>query len=45
MLASSAKVEFTNVPYKGAGGAFIDLISGQVNVMIDNPASSLPHVR
>jgi len=45
MIAAQAGVTFTKVPYKGAGAAFKDLISGEVDVMIDNPASSLPHVR
>ncbi|OZI27743.1 hypothetical protein CAL18_03845 [Bordetella genomosp. 7] len=45
MIAAQAGITFTKVPYKGAGAAFKDLISGEVDVMIDNPASSLPHVR
>lgn len=45
IIAAQAGVTFTKVPYKGAGAAFKDLISGEVDVMIDNPASSLPHVR
>ncbi len=44
-LESQAKISFLKVPYKGAGAAFIDLISGEVDLMIDNPASSLVHVR
>ena len=44
-LESQAKIAFLKVPYKGAGAAFIDLISGEVDLMIDNPASSLVHVR
>lgn len=45
LLSSLGKVELTKVPYKGAGAAFADLIGGQVDLMIDNPASSLVHVR
>lgn len=45
MLAQQAKVDFMKIPYKGAGAAFVDLISGEVDLMIDNPASSLVHVR
>lgn len=44
-LEGQAKIAFLKVPYKGAGAAFIDLISGEVDLMIDNPASSLVHVR
>ena len=35
----------TRVPYKGAGAAFTDLIAARVDLMFDNPASSLVHVR
>ena len=45
LLSSMGDVELTKVPYKGAGAAFADLIGGQVDLMIDNPASSLVHVR
>ncbi len=45
LMSSMGKVKFTNVPYKGAGAAFADLIGGQVELMFDNPASSMPHVR
>ncbi|MBG9387387.1 tripartite tricarboxylate transporter substrate binding protein [Caenimonas sp. DR4.4] len=45
LMSTMANVKFTNVPYKGAGAAFTDLIGGQVDVMVDNPASSMPHVR
>lgn len=45
MLAKQGGVDFTKIPYKGAGAAFVDLISGEVDLMIDNPASSLVHVR
>jgi tripartite-type tricarboxylate transporter receptor subunit TctC len=44
LLATEAGVKWQNVPYKGAGNAFPDLIGGQVDVMFDNPGSSLPHV-
>ena len=45
LTSSMGKVKFTNVPYKGAGAAFTDLIGGQVDLMFDNPSSSMPHVR
>jgi len=45
LMASTAGVKWTSVPYKGAGQAFPDLISGQVHVMFDNPSSSLPFVQ
>jgi tripartite-type tricarboxylate transporter receptor subunit TctC len=33
------------VPYRGAGPALTDLLGGQVQVMFDNMASSVAHVR
>jgi tripartite-type tricarboxylate transporter receptor subunit TctC len=45
LMGTVAGVKWTSVPYKGAGPAFPDLISGQVDVMFDNPASSLPFVQ
>lgn len=34
-----------HVPYKGSAPALTDLISGQVNLMIDPIATAMPHVR
>jgi tripartite-type tricarboxylate transporter receptor subunit TctC len=34
-----------HVPYKGAGPALVDLLAGQVNMMIDNLPSSIGHIR
>lgn len=45
LMAATAGVKWTSVPYKGAGQAFPDLISGQVDVMFDSPSSSLPFVQ
>jgi tripartite-type tricarboxylate transporter receptor subunit TctC len=45
LMSSMGKVQFSKVPYKGAGAAFTDLIGGQVDLMFDNPSSSMPHVR
>src|SRR5262249_41881449 len=33
------------VPYRGAGPAMQDLVSGQIDCMIDTPTNSLPQVR
>jgi tripartite-type tricarboxylate transporter receptor subunit TctC len=40
-----AGVNMTHVPYRGAAPALIDLISGQVEVMLDNVSSSIEHIR
>jgi tripartite-type tricarboxylate transporter receptor subunit TctC len=38
-----AKLQF--VPYRGAGPALQDVIAGQLDLMFDQTANSLPHVR
>jgi tripartite-type tricarboxylate transporter receptor subunit TctC len=37
--------QFQHVPYRGSGPAMQDLISGQIDLMIDNIAVTLPQVR
>ncbi|MEQ1776883.1 MAG: tripartite tricarboxylate transporter substrate-binding protein, partial [Burkholderiales bacterium] len=41
----AAGVNLTHVPYKGAGPAVIDVLAGNVNTMISNPTSVVPHIR
>ena len=36
---------FQFVPYRGAAPAMQDLLAGQIDLIIDEPTSSLPHVR
>jgi len=45
LMKSMARVNITHVPYKGAGPALVDLLSGQVQIMFSNPAASAAHVR
>ena len=45
LLASAAGVNLLHVPYKGSAPALTDLISGQVDFMIDPVATAIPHVR
>lgn len=40
-----AGVDMVHVPYKGSGPAVQDLLGGQVALMFDNLASSMPHVK
>ncbi len=44
MLASSAGIKVTLVPYKGAGPALIDVIGGQVDGMFDQTNTALPQI-
>jgi tripartite-type tricarboxylate transporter receptor subunit TctC len=38
-------VDMVHVPYRGAGPALIDMLSGQAHVLFDNLPSSVEHVR
>ncbi len=40
-----AKVNIVHVPYKGAGPALIDVMSGEVQINFSSVLTSLPHVR
>src|SRR5262249_38058355 len=37
--------KFQFVPYRGAGPAMQDLVAGQIDIMIDQAANSIPQVR
>ena len=41
----AAGINMTHVPYRGAGPAVLDLLGGNVNTMISNPTSVVPHVK
>ncbi len=45
LLKVLAQIDLTHVPYKGTGPALIDLLSGQVDMMIAVTAAALPHVK
>jgi len=40
---SATNIQF--VPYRGASAALQDLMAGQIDMMIDQPSNSLPHVQ
>ena len=40
-----AGVNMVHVPYRGAAGAMTDLIGGQVQLMFDTTAASIPHIK
>ena len=44
-LQALAKIKMNHVPYKGAAPAFIDLFSGQVDLMFANIVGVLPHIQ
>ena len=45
LLRIQAGVTMNHVPYKGAAPAFVDLISGQVDLMFANIVGTMPHLR
>ena len=45
LLNAMTGVKMTHVPYKGVTAALLDLMSGQIQVVIDSQPSSLPYIR
>ena len=45
LFQNAIGVHFTMVPYRGAGQSMQDLVAGQIDVMLDTPALSLPQMR
>ncbi|ARP96566.1 Bug family tripartite tricarboxylate transporter substrate binding protein [Bordetella genomosp. 13] len=45
MFKVQAGVDMVHVPYKGAAPAVADLLGGQVDIMFDTVALSLPHLK
>ena len=44
LFAARAGIQLVHVPYKGAGPALNDLLSGQVQLMFPNIVSVMPHI-
>jgi tripartite-type tricarboxylate transporter receptor subunit TctC len=45
LFQKETSTRFQFVPYRGLAPAMQDLVAGQIDMMIDNPATSLPQVR
>jgi tripartite-type tricarboxylate transporter receptor subunit TctC len=45
LFMAVAGLNMVHVPYRGSGQAMADIVSGTIQVMLDQPASSLPQVR
>jgi len=43
-LQALAKIKMNHVPYKGAAPAFIDTLSGRIDLQFANSVGVLPHV-
>jgi tripartite-type tricarboxylate transporter receptor subunit TctC len=40
-----ARIDIVHVPYKGSGPALVDLVAGQVHLMVANVTAAVPHVK
>ncbi|MFG1464962.1 tripartite tricarboxylate transporter substrate binding protein [Xanthobacter sp. DSM 24535] len=45
LFESMAGVKMTHIPYKGAGPAMLDVVSGNVKIMFDNLPSAIGQIR
>jgi tripartite-type tricarboxylate transporter receptor subunit TctC len=45
MFKLMAGVQMTHVPYKGGGPALVDLVGGQIQLMLENIPSTLPYAK
>ncbi|QWE25180.1 tripartite tricarboxylate transporter substrate binding protein BugD [Polynucleobacter sp. AP-Elch-400A-B2] len=45
LMKSSLSADWTSISYKGTGPALNDLLAGQVDVICDQPASTLQHIK
>lgn len=45
LLKTAADIDILHTPYKGAGGAYPDVIAGRVDLLVDPLFSSLPHIK
>lgn len=45
LLNSMAKIKLVHVPYKGGAPGLVDLLAGQVNLMITTTSAVVPHSR
>lgn len=45
LLKTTAAIDMMHAPYKGSGGAYPDVFTGRVDLLIDPLFSSLPHIK
>ena len=45
LLMHVADIKVTHVPYRGAAPSVTDLIAGQIDGVVDNPPTVMPHIR
>jgi tripartite-type tricarboxylate transporter receptor subunit TctC len=45
LFQKAAGINITMVPYRGAGQSSADVVAGNIDILLDTPALSLPHVQ
>jgi tripartite-type tricarboxylate transporter receptor subunit TctC len=45
LLEDAASLKLNLVPYKGSGPALVDLMGGQIDMVVDQATSSAPHIQ
>ena len=45
LLAHVARINLTHVPYRGAAPSVTDLVAGQIDGVVDNPPTVMPHIK
>lgn len=45
LLVQMARVDLLHIPYKGLGPAITELVGGQVQLVVSNVSTALPHVK
>jgi tripartite-type tricarboxylate transporter receptor subunit TctC len=45
LLTHVARINLTHIPYRGAAPAVTDLVAGQIDGVVDNPPTVIPHIR
>jgi tripartite-type tricarboxylate transporter receptor subunit TctC len=45
LLVHAADIVVTHVPYRGAAPSVTDLLAGQIDGVVDNPPTVMPHLR
>jgi tripartite-type tricarboxylate transporter receptor subunit TctC len=45
LFLQTAKIDMLHIPYKGLGPAITDLLGGQVQLVISNVSTALPHLK
>lgn len=45
LLAETARIQVTHVPYRGGGPALTDVLGGQIDLIFDNASALAPHVK